>query len=50
MQLFSPSKLAAAAISVARIQMGLSSWTESLQKLTGYSREEINDTMKILLQ
>ncbi|KAK4883270.1 hypothetical protein RN001_006589 [Aquatica leii] len=50
MQLYTPSRLAAAIISVARKKIGLCEWNEKLQQLTEYSKEQIYEPAQILTQ
>lgn len=38
-----PSKIAAAAIAVARLVFGMTLWTRELEKQTGYTLEELKD-------
>ncbi|CAH1114417.1 unnamed protein product [Psylliodes chrysocephalus] len=48
MQCYPPSKLAAAIIAVSRMDIGLSCWTEQLQNMTDYKREDINMEIFVL--
>ncbi|XP_031332814.1 cyclin-J-like isoform X2 [Photinus pyralis] len=50
MQVYKPSRLAAAIISAARTQIGLCDWTSTLEKFTEYSKQQIYDPLQALLQ
>ncbi|XP_028152322.1 cyclin-J [Diabrotica virgifera virgifera] len=48
MQCYKPSKLAAGIIAVSRLDIGLSCWTEQLENITDYKREDIETQISIL--
>ncbi|XP_056630102.1 cyclin-J isoform X2 [Diorhabda carinulata] len=48
MQCYPPSKLAAGIIAVSRLDIGLSCWTEQLENITDYKREEIETQIFVL--
>lgn len=50
MQLYPPSKLAAAVIAAARLRLGLQSWTMELSIFTEFSMQDIEDCLKNLLR
>nr|CAH7721940.1 unnamed protein product [Callosobruchus chinensis] len=49
MQCYPPSQLAAAIIAASRLQVGLASWSDELEEMTHYTKEDI-ESLATLLQ